>query len=269
LRKKRKFKKFTYKKIFKVNNIKKHRNIGLLKSINKGITYKNDLFLNRTVNKNQYISNLKNFKTDITFYSKKLKISKTNKNSKSKIKFLNKKRFYFKYLNKKFQQLYKISRDLNIENNSFIKSKFYITQIINNQNNDILVQQSVKNRIVNKKILANNIKNLIKNKRKFIRTVEKRITSDFKKRKVYLNFENNRLILKALIRNTKLSIKIRKNFYSKLLNFPKNSAKTRIRNRCVITGRGRAVYRDLKISRLMLRSLGNFGILPGISKSTW
>jgi len=44
---------------------------------------------------------------------------------------------------------------------------------------------------------------------------------------------------------------------------------TKVVNRCVLTGRGRAVYRSLKISRIMLRELANKGELPGIRKSSW
>ena len=46
-------------------------------------------------------------------------------------------------------------------------------------------------------------------------------------------------------------------------------AKTRIRNRCEITGRPRAYYRKLKMSRIALRELGNAGQIPGLVKSSW
>ena len=55
----------------------------------------------------------------------------------------------------------------------------------------------------------------------------------------------------------------------KLAALPRNSAKTRIRNRCEITGRPRAVYRKLNMSRIALRELGNSGIIPGLVKSSW
>jgi len=44
---------------------------------------------------------------------------------------------------------------------------------------------------------------------------------------------------------------------------------TRIRNRCEVTGRPRAFYRKLKMSRIALRQLGNSGLVPGIVKSSW
>ena len=55
----------------------------------------------------------------------------------------------------------------------------------------------------------------------------------------------------------------------KLTKLPKNSSKTRIRNRCEITGRPHGVYRKLKISRIALRDLGSSGKIPGITKSSW
>ena len=55
----------------------------------------------------------------------------------------------------------------------------------------------------------------------------------------------------------------------KLAELPRNSSPTRIRNRCEITGRPRAVYRKFKLSRLALRQLASLGALPGVVKSSW
>ncbi len=55
----------------------------------------------------------------------------------------------------------------------------------------------------------------------------------------------------------------------KLAALPRNSAKIRIRNRCEITGRPRAFYRKLKMSRVALRDLGSTGKIPGLVKSSW
>ena len=55
----------------------------------------------------------------------------------------------------------------------------------------------------------------------------------------------------------------------KLAAMPRNSAKIRIRNRCEVTGRPRAVYRKLGMSRIALRQLGNSGVIPGLVKSSW
>jgi small subunit ribosomal protein S14 len=55
----------------------------------------------------------------------------------------------------------------------------------------------------------------------------------------------------------------------KLAELPRNSSPTRVRNRCEVTGRPRAVYRTLKMSRIALRELGNKGLVPGLVKSSW
>ena len=55
----------------------------------------------------------------------------------------------------------------------------------------------------------------------------------------------------------------------KLAELPRNSAPTRIRNRCEVTGRPRAYYRKLGMSRIALRELGSQGLIPGLVKSSW
>jgi small subunit ribosomal protein S14 len=55
----------------------------------------------------------------------------------------------------------------------------------------------------------------------------------------------------------------------KLAELPRNSAKIRLRNRCELTGRPRAVYRKFKLSRIALRELASSGQIPGMVKSSW
>ena len=55
----------------------------------------------------------------------------------------------------------------------------------------------------------------------------------------------------------------------KLAKLPRNSSKTRIRNRCEITGRSRGYYRKLKLCRNQLRELASQGMIPGMVKSSW
>jgi small subunit ribosomal protein S14 len=55
----------------------------------------------------------------------------------------------------------------------------------------------------------------------------------------------------------------------KLAELPRNGSPTRIRNRCEITGRPRAYYRKLGMSRIALRELGSQGLIPGLVKSSW
>ena len=50
---------------------------------------------------------------------------------------------------------------------------------------------------------------------------------------------------------------------------PRDGSKIRVRNRCEVSGRPRGYYRKLKMSRIALRELGNYGKVPGLVKSSW
>ena len=78
-----------------------------------------------------------------------------------------------------------------------------------------------------------------------------------------------RASLKKIIMNKKLPLEERFKAQQKLSKLPRNSAKTRVMNRCQITGRPHGVYRKLKISRIALRQLGLQGKIPGMIKSSW
>ena len=75
--------------------------------------------------------------------------------------------------------------------------------------------------------------------------------------------------LKAVANDESLPLEERFSARLKLAKLPRNSSKTRIRNRCMITGRPRAFYRKLKMSRIALRDLGSNGQIPGLVKSSW
>ena len=95
------------------------------------------------------------------------------------------------------------------------------------------------------------------------------IQRNLKRIKMANKFLKKRQNLKKIINNKKLPLKERFEAQLKLAKIPRNSAKTRIRNRCEITGRSRGVYRKLKISRIALRELGSKGVIPGMTKSSW
>ena len=82
-------------------------------------------------------------------------------------------------------------------------------------------------------------------------------------------FYKKRQNLKKIIMDKKLPLEERFKAQQKLSKMPRNSAKTRVRNRCQITGRPHGVYRKLKISRIALRQLGLEGKIPGMVKSSW
>ena len=82
-------------------------------------------------------------------------------------------------------------------------------------------------------------------------------------------FYKKRQALKKVIMNKKLPLEERFKAQQKLSKLPRNSAKSRVMNRCKITGRPHGVYRKLKISRIALRDLGLAGLIPGMTKSSW
>ncbi len=75
--------------------------------------------------------------------------------------------------------------------------------------------------------------------------------------------------LKAVANDENLSLDERFEARLKLAEMPRNSSPTRIRNRCELTGRPRAFYRKMKMSRIALRELGSQGQIPGLAKSSW
>ena len=87
--------------------------------------------------------------------------------------------------------------------------------------------------------------------------------------KLTKRFLNKRKKLKNIIMDKKISLEERFKAQQKLSKMPRNSSKTRVVNRCQITGRPHGVYRKLKISRIALRQLGLQGKIPGLIKSSW
>ena len=75
--------------------------------------------------------------------------------------------------------------------------------------------------------------------------------------------------LKAIANDESLPLEERFDARLKLAALPRNSAPTRIRNRCELTGRPRAYYRKFRLCRIQLRDLANKGLIPGVVKSSW
>ena len=90
------------------------------------------------------------------------------------------------------------------------------------------------------------------------------------KKRILLNkkFDERRKALKEAIMNKKTSVSERIKLSARLSNLPRNSSKTRIRNRCFITGRARGYYGYFGLSRIMLRTMASFGLLPGVRKKS-
>ena len=95
------------------------------------------------------------------------------------------------------------------------------------------------------------------------------IQRNLKRIRLSNKFRMKREKLKKIITNKKIPLEERFAAQLKLAKIPRNSARTRIRNRCEITGRPHGVYRKLKISRIALRELALEGKIPGMTKSSW
>ena len=90
-----------------------------------------------------------------------------------------------------------------------------------------------------------------------------------RREKLSQRYAAKRARLKAMAVDDKLTPEDRFAARIKLAELPRNSSPTRIRNRCEITGRPRAVYRKFKLSRIALRELASTGQIPGMVKSSW
>ena len=90
-----------------------------------------------------------------------------------------------------------------------------------------------------------------------------------RRRKLVDQYAAKRKALKDIVMDQSKPIEERFRAQLKLAALPRNSAKIRIRNRCEVTGRPRAYYRKLKMSRIALRDLGSTGKIPGLVKSSW
>jgi small subunit ribosomal protein S14 len=95
------------------------------------------------------------------------------------------------------------------------------------------------------------------------------IEKNNRRRKLVKQYSGKRARLLAVANDESNSMEERFAARLKLAEMPRNSSPTRVRNRCEITGRPRAVYRKFKMSRIALRELGSQGVIPGLTKSSW
>jgi len=95
------------------------------------------------------------------------------------------------------------------------------------------------------------------------------IEKDKRRRRMWKKYSDRRSRLKAIVMDKTKPMEERFAATLKLAELPRNSAKTRVHNRCEITGRPKAYYRKMKMSRIALREFGNKGLIPGLVKSSW
>jgi small subunit ribosomal protein S14 len=87
--------------------------------------------------------------------------------------------------------------------------------------------------------------------------------------KLVKQYAGRRRRLKAIANNEALTMEERFAARLKLAELPRNSAASRIRHRCEMSGRPRGFTRKMKMSRISLRELGSKGLIPGLVKSSW
>ncbi len=95
------------------------------------------------------------------------------------------------------------------------------------------------------------------------------VENNLRKQRIVKKFAARRARLLEVANSEANSMEERFEARLKLAELPRNGAANRVRNRCEVTGRPRAYYRKLKMSRIALRELGNKGLIPGLVKSSW
>lgn len=95
------------------------------------------------------------------------------------------------------------------------------------------------------------------------------INRNAKREKMVARYAAKRAALKAITEDMKVPPEERFDAQLKLAKLPRNSSKVRIHHRCELSGRPKGYYRKLKVSRIALRELANFGQAPGMTKASW
>ena len=95
------------------------------------------------------------------------------------------------------------------------------------------------------------------------------IQKNLHRKELVKQYAGRRQRLKDIAKNSSLPAEERFKARLKLAELPRNSSATRVRLRCELTGRPRAVYRKFKLSRIALRELASSGLIPGMTKSSW
>ena len=95
------------------------------------------------------------------------------------------------------------------------------------------------------------------------------VAREAKRQKLVDKYAAKRAELKEIASNEDLPMEERFKARLKLAKLPRNSSATRLHNRCQVSGRPKAYYRKLQMSRIALRDLASVGQIPGMVKSSW
>lgn len=98
----------------------------------------------------------------------------------------------------------------------------------------------------------------------------RKVQKDHLRRLVVQEHEAERTLYKAMVTDATLPLAMRLQVQRLFeTEMPRDAAAGRVKNRCVLTGRPRSVHRFARVSRLMVRQLAHYGMLPGVAKASW
>jgi len=95
------------------------------------------------------------------------------------------------------------------------------------------------------------------------------IAKNNRRKELVAKGEAKRAELRAKIQDENISVEERLELQKKLQKMPRDTSRIRVRNRCELTGRPRAVYRDFGLSRIKFREMAHQGMIPGVTKASW
>lgn len=90
-----------------------------------------------------------------------------------------------------------------------------------------------------------------------------------KRRRTMAKFKAKRAVLLETLRDPRATDEARDAARSALQKLPRDASPVRARNRCVLTGRPRGVFRKFGVARNKLRELAMRGEVPGVIKASW
>ena len=96
-----------------------------------------------------------------------------------------------------------------------------------------------------------------------------KVVKNEQRKEIVARYAEKRAALRATIDSVTTSDAEKQEAYAKLRKLPRDSSKTRIRNRCSMTGRPRAYLRQFGLSRITFREMALQGLIPGVRKASW
>jgi small subunit ribosomal protein S14 len=95
------------------------------------------------------------------------------------------------------------------------------------------------------------------------------IARNVRRQEVVAHYAERRKTLKGILENPQTTDEAFFDAQRQLAGLPRDASPVRVRNRCAITGRGRAYFGRFGISRIQLREMAAFGKFPGVIKASW